>query len=87
MSWHVSSVITKNIETNKIEVSTYTQDWYAVASILENLLINIQKRRPNLQNVHILSDEAGCYHNNLLIASLKDIRDRVGIKIVSYNYF
>ena len=48
ISWHVSSVITKNDKTAKIEVSTYThlidscsQDWYAVASILENLLKNV----------------------------------------------
>lgn len=93
ISWHVSSVITKNAETSKIEVSTYThlidsctQDWYAVASILENLLINVRKRHPSVANVFIRSDEAGCYHNNLLIASLKDIGDRVGIKIASYDY-
>ena len=46
--WHVSSVITKNDKTAKIEVSTYThlidscsQDWFSVASILENHLKNI----------------------------------------------
>ena len=33
-----------------------------------------------------MSDEAGCYHNNLLIASLKGNGNRVGMKIVSYNY-
>ena len=78
ISWHVSSVITKNDKTAKIEVSTYThlidscsQDWYAVASILENLLKNVCERHPSIKNVYIRSDEAGCYHNNLLIASLK----------------
>ena len=93
ISWHVSSVITKNDKTAKIEVSTYThlidscsQDWYAVASILENLLKNVCERHPSIKNVYIRSDEAGCYHNNLLIASLKDIGNRVGVKIVSYDY-
>ena len=93
ISWHVSSVVTKNDETAKIEVSTYThiidsctQDWFAVASILENLLKNVCERHPRIKNVYIRSDEAGCYHNNLLIASLKDIGNRVGVKIISYDY-
>ena len=93
ISWHVNSVVTKNVETAKIEVSTYThlidsctQDWYAVALVLENLLINVRKRHPIIRNVYIRSDEAGCYHNNLLIASLKDIGNRVGVKVVSYDY-
>ena len=51
-----------------------------------NLLINVRKRHPSIRNVYIRSDEAGCYHNNLLIASLKDIRNRVGVKVVSYDY-
>jgi uncharacterized protein YkvS len=93
ISWHVSSVVTKNAETAEIEVSTYahlidscTQDWYAVASILENLLKNVRKRYPVITNVYLRSDEAGCYHNNLLIASLKDIGKRVGVNVVSYDY-
>ena len=93
ISWHVSTVVTKNVEAAKIEVSTYThlidsctQDWYAVALVLENLLINVRKRHPSIRNVYIRSDEAGCYHNNLLIASLKDIGNRVGVKVVSYDY-
>ena len=93
ISWHVSSVITKNDKTAKIEVATYThlidscsQDWYAVASILENLLKNVCERHPSIKNAYIRSDEAGCYHNNLLTASLKGNGNRVGVKIVSYDY-
>ena len=93
ISWHVSSVIIKNNKTAEVEVSTYihlidscSQHCYAVASILENLLKNVCERHPSIKNVYIRSDEAGCYHNNLLIASLKDIGNRVGVKIVSYDY-
>ena len=45
MSWHVSSVITRHLETSQLEMSTYahlmdscTQDWFSVLSLLENLL-------------------------------------------------
>jgi hypothetical protein len=45
MSWHVSSVITRDLETSQLEVCTYahlmdscTQDWFSILSLLENLL-------------------------------------------------
>ena len=36
--------------------------------------------------VYLRSDEAGCYHNNLLPASLKDLGQRVGIKVMRYDF-
>ncbi|KAK3728256.1 hypothetical protein QZH41_006730 [Actinostola sp. cb2023] len=41
-----------------------------------------------LQNpeVYLRSDEAGCYHNNHLIAAARDIGDRVGITVVRYDF-
>ena len=88
-----TTCFTKNGETAKIEVSTYThiidsctQDWYAVASILENFLKNLRKQHPSITNIYIRSDEAGCHHNNLLIATLKDIGRRIGVEVVSYDY-
>ena len=32
------------------------------------------------------SDEAGCYHNNALIASLKDVGLRLGVQVKRYDY-
>ena len=40
----------------------------------------------NISKAYIRSDEAGCYHNNLLIASLKDIGNRIGICVQSYDF-
>ena len=69
MSWHVSSVITKKLETNKLEVCTYahlidscTQDWYSVLSAIENLLQVLYKSNVKISKVCLGSDEAGCYH-------------------------
>ena len=45
------------------------QDWFAVASILENLLLTLKMKNPSLSKAFIRSDGAGCYHNNLFIAS------------------
>ncbi|KAK3751919.1 hypothetical protein QZH41_007935 [Actinostola sp. cb2023] len=47
----------------------------------EDLLLHIKSENPKVRNVYLRSDEAGCYHNNLLIAALKDIGDRVGMQI------
>ena len=39
-----------------------TQDWYAVASILEDLLFKFKSTHPSISQVYLRSDEAGCYH-------------------------
>ena len=93
LSWHISSVISKDQETQKAKVLSYahlfescSQDWYAVASILENLFENIKINFPNVKQAFIRSDEAGCYHGNHLIAAAKDIGDRVGITVARYDF-
>ena len=64
----------------------YQQDWFAVCSIFENLLKNILASRPLTYSVFLRSDEAGCYHNNALIASLKDVGQRLGVQVKRYDY-
>lgn len=93
LSWHVSSVVSKGSSSETVVVSTYAhlfdscrQDWYAVASIIENLLLTLKSKLPLVSKAYIRSDEAGCYHNNLLIASLPDIGKRVGISIENYHF-
>ena len=73
LSWHVSSVVSKDDLTKKLQVTTYahlfdqcTQDWYAVSSIIEHLLTHLKAKHPLLESIYLRSDEAGCYHNNLL---------------------
>lgn len=94
ISWHVSSVVTKDSMSSKtVSVSTYahlldscSQDWYAVLSVFEDLLLNIRQNLPSVKTVFLRSDEAGCYHNNLLIASLKALGKRAGIEVERYDY-
>ena len=93
LSWHISSVVFQDNTTSKIKIMSFahlfnscTQDWYAVTSVLKDLLYNIRKQIPNTSVAYLRSDEAGCYHNNFLIPAAKDVGERVGIRIERYDY-
>jgi hypothetical protein len=61
-------------------------DWYTVASILEDLLGTISKENPEITQAFLRSDEAECYHNNLLLAAIRDVRKRCKIKVSTYHF-
>ena len=46
----------------------------------------IKRSDPLITKAYLRSDEAGCYHNSSLLASLRDIGSRQGIEIVRYDY-
>ena len=92
LSWHISSVVSRS-KSNTTEVISYahlfdqcTQDWYAVTSILEDLLKQLKVKNPLLQKVHLRSDEAGCYHNSSLVTTVRDVAKGVGVEVHSYHY-
>ena len=87
LSWHISSVIFKDENSKEIDVQSYayifdfcTQDWYAVASILEGLLFKFKSTHPSISQVYLHSDEAGCYHNNSRIG------ERTGISVRCFDH-
>lgn len=89
INWHVSCVITRNEADNGLEIVSYAhlfdscaQDWYTVCAILKHLLRTIKGNKPNVSEVFLRSDEAGCYHNNNLIAAALDVGEEVGIKVM-----
>ena len=93
LSWHISSVILKDENSKEVEVQSYahlfdscTQDWYAVTSILEDLLVKFKSTHPSISQVYLPSDEAGCYHNNFLIAALPSIGERTGILVRRFDH-
>ena len=65
-----------------------TQDWFAVASIIEHLLTHLKAKHPSLESVYFRSDEAGCYHNNLLVAAITCwlFGKRFGITVKNYDF-
>ena len=46
----------------------------------------IKTKYPAIKNVSLRSDEAGCYHNSILIAAINDIALRLNMTVVSYDY-
>ena len=75
--------------SNTTEVISYahlfdqcTQDWYAVTSILEDLLKQLKVKNPLLQKVHLRSDEAGCYHNSSRVTAVRDVAKGVGVEVI-----
>jgi len=92
LSWHISSVVSIS-HSGTTEVISYahlfdqcTQDWYAVTSILEDLFKLLKVKNPELQRVHLRSDEAGCYHNSSLILAVRDVAKRAGVTVHKYHY-
>ncbi len=67
-------------------INSCRQDWYAVLSIIEHLLSLIKTRNASITKAYIRSDEAGCYHNNILISSLCELGNRQGIHVVRYDH-
>lgn len=93
INWHVSSVVTRSTSTDDLEVISYLhllnscrQDWFAVLSIIEHLFSLIKKRNSSISKAYIRSDEAGCYHNNMLVSSLCNLGERQGIQVMRYDH-
>ncbi|XP_063419323.1 uncharacterized protein LOC134702179 [Mytilus trossulus] len=92
LSWHISVCIFKNTN-GKLKHETFAhlfnlvkQDWFAVASILENVLVNVRVRMPIITEVFLRSDNAGCYHTGLLWQAIYGISERTDIFIRRYDY-
>ena len=45
-----------------------------------------QSLKTHISRVSLRSDEAGCYHNNSLMAAVRDIGERVGITVTQYDF-
>ena len=92
LNWHISTAVSLN-NAGKLELTSNahlfdscTQDWFAVLSIIENLLSNVKVNTPSITKAYLRSDEAGCYHNNFIIAALTDVSKRVGIQVERYDF-
>ena len=57
-----------------------------MVSITENTLTTLKALKPNLSQVYLRSDNAGCYHCGYILLSLPSIGDRTGVKITRYDF-
>ena len=92
LSWHISSVISKDQETQKAKVLSYAhilysccQDWYAIVSILKNLFQNIKVNFPNVKQAFLRSDEAGCYHCNQQRSKILEIEWELQLHVMIFQ--
>lgn len=54
--------------------------------MIEHTLATLKTLKPNLNQVYLRSDNAGCYHCAYLLLSLPSIGDRTGVKITRYDF-
>ena len=53
---------------------------------MENTLEEIKSQKPYATKIYQRSDEAGCYHNNSLIAAAKDLGQPVGKAVCRFDF-
>ena len=88
MNWRVSCVISQNAADNSLHIHLFDsclQDWHTVCAILEHLLKISEENKPEVNQVFLRSDGAGCYHNNNLIAATHDIGHWCSSRSKSYK--
>ena len=62
------------------------QNWYVVASIVQDVLFNVKKQDPKVISVDMKSDNAGCNHYVQLLSSLPVIGKRTGVTVKQYDF-
>ena len=48
--------------------------------------VGCRKGSPQISQVSLTSDEAGCYHNNFLLAVVTDAGKRFGLTVTQYDF-
>ena len=62
------------------------QNWFSVASIIEDSLTTMKRQESRLNEAFLRSDNAGCYHCAFLLLSLSRLGQRVGVRISRYDF-
>ncbi|XP_076084378.1 uncharacterized protein LOC143055120 [Mytilus galloprovincialis] len=89
INWHISVTLYKHGEELKtithvhIFSSQISQDGSVTASVLCDVVNDLTKQVPNIQEVNFFSDNAGCYKNTMMMVALKD---ELGDKLKTYNF-
>ncbi|XP_062603058.1 uncharacterized protein LOC134264790 [Saccostrea cucullata] len=89
INWHVSVSLVK-LE-NRLQTLTHlhifqsqtSQDAATTTAVLTDVVRDLNITVPNLQKVHIFSDNAGCYKSSVTLSTL---RHDVGPQLKTYNF-
>ncbi|CAB4028841.1 hypothetical protein AC249_AIPGENE13851, partial [Paramuricea clavata] len=58
----------------------------SVISKHDDTLSTVKQENPQITKAFLRSDEAGCYHNNMLILACNDLSQSSGVQIVGYDF-
>ena len=94
LSWHISTVIIRDPSLEgRLQLRPYAhlfdaclQYWFAVCSIIESTLREINTEKPHITWVYLRSDEAGCYRRNSLISAARGTGKRIGLEVCRYDF-
>ncbi|XP_064653010.1 uncharacterized protein LOC135503381 [Lineus longissimus] len=92
ISWHVTASVSKIAESEyKIHCFVHLldqckQDWHSVYSVIDASLSKLMVESPQVTEVFLRSDNAGCYHNASLLLSLPVLSKSKGITIKRYDF-
>lgn len=90
--WHISVAIRGN--NGEMEMMTFvhvfdsatTQDSSTVLAILDDVFVQLKIVLPELQTIHIPSDNAGCYHCAQILITAPQIAKRRGLQISRIDF-
>lgn len=97
-SWHVACIITlseSSLESGNKSFDVLTlvhvvqegqQGWFTVAHLIRDIIDQVKVRYPNVNEIFLKSDNAGCYHSSALIAFLFHLNINASVKVLEYNF-
>ena len=85
-SWHISVVARKVDGKLQSQAFVYIienclQDTSAVVRILEHTLHTLKTEHPEITSAFLRQDNAGCYHNSVLLATCAVMKTKTGVTV------
>ena len=86
LSWHVSVVarkVDRKLQSQAFVhiIENYLQDTSAVVRILEHTLRTLKTEYPEITSAFLQQDNAGCYHNSILLATCNMFKTKTGVSV------
>ena len=86
LSWHLS-VVARKVD-GRLQSQTFvhiiencSQDTSAVVRILEHTLRTLKFEHPEITSAFLRQDNAGCYHNSVLLATCNAMKCKTGVRV------
>ena len=91
LSWHIS-VVARKVNA-KLQSQTFvhiiencSQDTSAVVRILEHTLRTLKTEHPEITSAFLRQDNAGCYHNSVLLATCSVLKSKTGVSVRQVDF-